>query len=207
MFPDTLIVAVDGVLRALWGVPVAARPTPGADLADAELTDAERTHVAGLMRVNHSGEVCAQALYQGQALFARSQLVREELEASAREEGDHLAWTEARLVELGGVTSRLDPLWFLGAYGLGAFASALGDRISLGFLQETERQVVAHLEEHLRRLPLPDLRSREILLVMREDERAHASKAAALGALPFPAPIRGAMRAMAKVMTTVSYRI
>lgn len=206
-FPDSLILAFDGVLRSLWAQPVSARPTPGRELPDVDLSADERRHVEGLMRVNHAGEVCAQALYQGQALFARSGHVRDELEQSAREEVDHLAWTRSRLVDLGGATSRLDPLWFLGAYSLGAAAGALGDRISLGFLQETERQVAAHLEDHLRRLPLPDLRSREILLVMRDDERAHADKAAALGALPFPAPVRGAMRAMAKVMTTIAYRI
>lgn len=207
MFPDSLILAFDGVLRALWAPPVPARPVPGADRPDADLSADERRHVAGLMRVNHAGEVCAQALYQGQALFARDAQVRDQLKKSACEEVDHLAWTRARLGELGGTTSRLDPIWFLGAYTLGAAASALGDRVSLGFLQETERQVAAHLEDHLRRLPLPDLRSREILLVMRDDERAHAEKAVALGALPFPAPARGAMRAMAKVMTTIAYRV
>lgn len=207
MLTDSIILAVDGVLRSLWAQSVSARPTPGAELPEADLSAEERRHVEGLMRVNHSGEVCAQALYQGQSLFARSPQVRDELEQSAREEGDHLAWTRGRLAELGGATSRLDPLWFLGAYALGAAASALGDRVSLGFLQETERQVVAHLEDHLRRLPLPDLRSREILLVMRDDERAHAEKASVLGALPFPAPVRGAMQAMAKVMTTVAYRV
>lgn len=207
MISDSLILAVDGVLRSLWAQPVSARPVPGADLPEADLSVAERQHVAGLMRVNHAGEVCAQALYQGQALFARSAQVRAELEQSAREEGDHLAWTRARLADLGGVTSRLDPFWFAGAYSLGAVASVLGDRVSLGFLQETERQVVAHLDDHLRRLPMPDVRSREILLTMREDERVHADKASELGALPFPAPVRGAMRAMARVMTTVAYRI
>lgn len=207
MIPDSLILAVDGVLRAMWGRPVAGRVRPGAEFPEADLSAAERAHVAGLMRVNHSGEVCAQALYQGQALFARSPRVRDELVTSAHEEGDHLAWTQARLVELGGDKSRLDPFWFLGAYCLGATASAFGDRVSLGFLEATERQVVAHLEDHLRRLPLPDLRSREILLVMRDDERAHAEKAAALGAVSFPAPVRSAMRAMAKVMTTIAYRI
>lgn len=207
MFSDSLIIAFDGVLRSLWAQPVSARPQPGCDLPEVELSADERRHVAGLMRVNHAGEVCAQALYQGQALFARSAHVRDELEKSAHEEVDHLAWTRGRLAELGGATSRLDPVWFIGAYTLGAAAGALGDRLSLGFLQETERQVAAHLEDHLRRLPLPDLRSREILLVMRDDERAHADKAAALGALPFPAPVRGIMRAMAKVMTTVAYRI
>lgn len=206
MFSDSLILAFDGVLRSLWAQPVAARPMPGADLPDADLSAEERSHVVGLMRVNHSGEVCAQALYQGQAIFARSAQVRDELEKSAREETDHLAWTRGRLVELGGQTSRLDPVWFLGAYALGAAASALGDRVSLGFLQETERQVVAHLEGHLRRLPLADLRSREILQVMRDDERTHADKAATLGALPFPSPVRSVMRAMAGVMTTVVYR-
>lgn len=206
MLSDSLILAFDGVLRSLWAQPVASRPLPGADLPDADMSAEERRHVAGLMRVNHAGEVCAQALYQGQALFARSAQVRDELEKSAREEVDHLAWTRTRLGELGGATSRLDRLWFVGAYTLGAAASTWGDQVSLGFLQETERQVVAHLEDHLRRLPLADLRSREILLAMREDERAHADKAATLGALSFPAPVRGAMRAMAKVMTTVAYR-
>lgn len=206
MLSDSLILAFDGVLRSLFAPPVAMRPVPGADLPEADLSSEERQHVEGLMRVNHSGEVCAQALYQGQAVFARSAQVRDELEKSAREEVDHLAWTRGRLSDLGGATSRLDPLWFLGAYALGAGASVLGDRVSLGFLQETERQVVAHLEDHLRRLPAIDLRSREILLAMRDDERAHAEKAASLGALPFPVPIRGAMQIMAKVMTTVAYR-
>jgi ubiquinone biosynthesis monooxygenase Coq7 len=202
---ERLILAFDGALRAVAGVTHPARPTPGGNLPEAELAPVERATVIALMRVNHAGEVCAQALYHGQALLARDPSLRRELDISAAEEGDHLHWTRERLRALGGRTSRLDPFWYAGAFGIGVAAAALGDRISLGFLKETEDQVVAHLEGHLARLPVADAVSREVLEAMRDDEGAHAAKAVRLGAADFPLPVRLAMRASAKVMTGVAY--
>jgi 3-demethoxyubiquinol 3-hydroxylase len=204
---ERLILAFDGALRAVAGVTRPARPTPGGGLPEADLPAAERRRVVALMRVNHAGEVCAQALYHGQALLARDPVIRRELDASAAEEGDHLHWTRERLQVLGGRTSRLDPLWYAGAFGIGVTAAAFGDRVSLGFLKETEAQVVAHLEAHLARLPADDVVSREVLRVMRDDEGAHAAKAVSLGAADFPLPVRVAMRATARVMTSVAYYV
>jgi len=206
---ERLILAFDGALRAVAGVTHPSRPTPGGhlDLCGEELAEAERRLAIGLMRVNHAGEVCAQALYHGQALLARDPGVRRALEASATEEGDHLHWTRERLQALGGRTSLLDPFWYAGAFGIGVAAAALGDRVSLGFLKETEDQVVAHLDGHLARLPVGDVASRDILQAMRADEGAHAAKAQSLGAIEFPPPVRFVMRATARVMTGVAYRI
>lgn len=206
---ERLILAFDGALRAVAGVTHPSRPTPGGalDLSGEELAETERRLAIGLMRVNHAGEVCAQALYHGQALLARDPVVRRELEVSAAEEGDHLHWTRERLQALGGRTSLLDPFWYAGAFGIGVAAAALGDRVSLGFLKETEDQVVAHLDGHLARLPVGDAASREILQAMRADEGAHAAKAQSLGAIEFPPPVRFVMRATARIMTGVAYRI
>ncbi len=159
------------------------------------------------MRVNHVGEVCAQALYQAQALTARSEALRLQMQAAAREETDHLAWTEERIAQLGGRASLLNPLWYAGAFGLGLLAGRLGDRVSLGFVVETERQVEAHLAEHLEQLPAQDIRSRAIVQVMKTDEQRHGDEAQGAGGVAFPAPARWLMRAAAKVMTVTAHRI
>lgn len=204
---DNLIVGVDRALRVMSGAATASRPNPALHTADGELSDAERRHSAGLMRINHVGEVCAQALYDSQARFAQSPAVREQFERAGREEEDHLAWTADRLAELGSQTSLLNPFWYAGAYALGTLAAKLGDAQSLGYVVETERQVEAHLESHLDQLPPQDARSRAIVNQMRLDEIAHGGAAQVLGAAPMPLPVKLAMRAMAKVMTTAAYRI
>jgi len=204
---DSLICAFDRSLRVISGVTVGHRPNPAAKLAEATLTDEERRHSAGLMRVNHVGEVCAQALYEAQGAFANSELTRDQFRKAGEEEVDHLAWTAERLRELGSRTSLLNPLWYAGAYALGAVAAKLGDAHSLGFVVETERQVEAHLNSHLEKLPAQDQRSRAIVTQMRDDEIEHADAAQALGAAELPAPVKGAMRVMAKVMTGTAYYI
>jgi ubiquinone biosynthesis monooxygenase Coq7 len=204
---DRLIVGLDSALRTLAGVQEAARPSPGQGVPETELTGSERAHAAALMRVNHVGEVCAQALYQGQALTARGVANREALERSAREEQDHLVWSAERIGELGGRTSLLNPFWYAGAFALGAAAGALGDRWNLAFLAETERQVEEHLTGHLERLSPADGRTRAVVEAMRADEVRHRESAIELGAAEMPQPLRLAMRAMAKVMTTVAYRL
>ena len=204
---DQLIVGVDKALRVVGGVAAMSRPNPGAHAIDSELSDAERRHSAGLMRVNHVGEVCAQALYDSQANFAHTQEVRTQFEHAAREEEDHLAWCAQRLGELGSQPSVLNPLWYAGAYVMGSVAARIGDPISLGFVVETERQVEAHLNSHLELLPAQDAKSRAIVDQMRVDEIAHANAAQAAGAASLPLPVKVAMRAMAKVMTTTAYRI
>lgn len=204
---DRLILAFDGALRAVAGVTHPARPTPGGSAPDGPLSADDQQRVIGLMRVNHAGEVCAQALYHGQALCARDPGVRRALDQSAAEEGDHLHWTRERLVALGGRASLLDPVWYAGAFGIGVVAAALGDQVSLGFLRETERQVVAHLDGHLGRLPAEDAVSRAIIEAMRADEAAHAATAERLGAVDLPAPVRAAMRASASAMTRLAYYI
>ncbi|EDY85499.1 ubiquinone biosynthesis protein COQ7 [gamma proteobacterium HTCC5015] len=171
-----------------------------------ELSDEERTLAAGLMRVNHSGEIAAQALYKGQSLLARNKALWEHLQEAADEEVDHLAWCEDRLRELGSQPSRLAPFWYAGSYTMGALAGLAGDKWSLGFIEETEKQVTAHLESHLERLPEKDLRSRQIIEQMREDEMEHAESAHKAGAAPLPEPIKRAMTGIAKVMTTTSFR-
>jgi 3-demethoxyubiquinol 3-hydroxylase len=204
---DDAIVQFDKALRSVFASATSARPVPGHDVPEALLSEQERRDVSALMRVNHSGEICAQALYQGQALTCRDAGVRRELEQAAVEETEHLAWTEHRLAELGGRTSLLNPLWYGGALAMGLVAGKLGERWNLGFLAETERQVETHLKGHLDRLPETDGRSRAILEQMAVDETRHADNAVALGAHDLPPPARSLMRLMARVMTTVAYRI
>ena len=204
---DQLIVEFDKALRTLFAPARSVRPVPGGDMPDTVLSDAQREHVAGLMRVNHCGEICAQALYQGQAIMSRDASVRRELEQASNEETEHLAWTEQRIAELGGRKSLLNPLWYGGSLALGMLAGRLGDRWNLGFLAETERQVEAHLRGHLDQLPAEDQKSREIIEHMKADEARHADTAVGLGAHELPAPAKVAMRFMARVMTTAAYRI
>jgi ubiquinone biosynthesis monooxygenase Coq7 len=204
---DRLIVEFDRALRAVAGVARAARPSPAAALAENQCTEDERTHAAALMRVNHVGEVCAQALYQGQALSAHDPGTRAALEKAAQEEEDHLAWSAERIRELGGRPSLLNPLWYAGSFAIGALAGALGDRWSFAFLAETERQVEEHLTGHLDALPPGDERTRAIVEEMRADEARHRASAIELGAAELPEPVKRAMRLASKVMTTVAYRI
>lgn len=206
-FLDRAIGEFDRTLRTLAGVHEAARPNPSADVLDATLAEAERVHAAGLMRVNHVGEVCAQALYQGQSLTARDPQARGALEQAAREEEDHLAWSAERIRELDGRTSLLNPLWYAGSFAMGLAAGVLGDRWNLAFLAETERQVEEHLSGHLEKLPAEDQRTRTLVEAMREDEARHRDTAIRLGAAELPAPVKLAMRLASRVMTTVSYRL
>jgi ubiquinone biosynthesis monooxygenase Coq7 len=203
---DAWLSAADNALRAL-AAPAVARRQPPALPAATELPETERRHVAGLMRVNHAGEVAAQALYHGQALLARSAETREFLLQAAAEEGDHLAWCEQRLKELGDRTSLLDPIWYAGSFAIGAAAAALSDRLSLGFVTETERQVESHLAGHLEQLPAADARSRRILETMQQDEVGHAQAATQRGALELPLPVRLLMKVTSKIMTTTAYRV
>ena len=204
---DELIIAFDKGLRTVFAPAQSVRPTPGASLPEAGMTEAERTHAAALMRVNHTGEICAQALYQGQALTARNPRARAALEQAAREETEHLAWTESRIEGLGGRKSLLNPAWYAGSFAMGALAGLAGDRWSLGFLAETERQVVAHLEGHLRRLPEEDRKSRAVLEQMKVDEASHATNAIKHGAAELPQPAKAAMRLSSKVMTETAFWI
>lgn len=202
---DALIVGFDRALRTVFSPASTIRPVPGNDLAEAELAQSERAHVAALMRVNHCGEICAQALYQGQALTSRDTSIRQALEQAGREETEHLAWTSQRIEELNGRKSLLNPFWYAGALTMGALAGKCGDAWNLGFLAETERQVEAHLEGHQARLPAGDQRSRAILEQMRIDEANHADMARQLGGKELPTPVKAGMRLAAKVMTSVSY--
>lgn len=203
---DHLITRLDSTLRTFAGSGVTtARDYPANDIEDTPLAEDQRKHIAGLMRVNHSGEVSAQALYQGQSLTAKDPLVREKLEQAAIEENDHLKWTYLRLQELGSHTSLLNPVWYSGSFALGAFAGAIGDKWSLGFLAETEHQVVKHLESHLEQLPAEDGRSRAILQQMKIDESGHATTAIESGAAELPFPVKKLMTAMSKVMTGTAY--
>jgi 3-demethoxyubiquinol 3-hydroxylase len=204
---DSLIVAFDRALRTLSGNATPARPAPGAKLAEPVLAPRERQHAAGLMRVNHTGEVCAQALYSAQALVARDPAIRARYERAAREEEDHLAWTQARLAEMRDRPSLLNPLWYAGSFAIGLVAGLAGDGANLGFVVETERQVEEHLTSHIDRLPQDDAKSRAIVEQMRDDEARHGAMAYEAGALPLPFPIRRAMRATADVMRAVAYRI
>jgi ubiquinone biosynthesis monooxygenase Coq7 len=203
---DALIRELDRALRTVSAVNVADRACPGDDVPDPETDSRERRHAAALMRVNHAGEVAAQALYHGQALTARDPEVRAALLAAAREETDHLAWCEQRVRELGSRTSILGPFWYAGSFVIGALAGLAGDRRSLGFVAETERQVSEHLGSHLERLPESDERSRRIVEQMQRDEERHGREATAAGAAPLPEPIRALMRNVARVMTETAYR-
>lgn len=205
LLSDRLIFEFDKALRTLFAHAHSQRPIPGDEMPEAGMSEEERCHVVGLMRVNHCGEICAQALYQGQALTSRDPAVRGTLREAADEETEHLAWTEKRIGELGGRRSVLNPVWYLGALSIGVMAGKLGDRWNLGFLAETERQVEAHLAGHLERLPPQDRRSREIIGQMKVDEIKHAQTALRLGAVELPAPVRGAMKLAAKVMTRTAY--
>lgn len=205
MFSDRLIVEFDRALRTVFAAGAAVRPVPGESLPEVPLEAAEKVHVVALMRVNHSGEVCAQALYQGQALACRNESLRRSLEGAAQEETEHLAWTSRRIVDLGGRKSVLNPLWYLGAFSLGVLAARLGDGWNLGFLAETERQVEAHLDRHLARLPEKDARSRAILTQMKLDEVGHAEEAIRLGALELPDAAKTAMRFASRIMTRTAY--
>lgn len=202
---DRLLSQFDQALRTLAAAPHAERPNPATALPEHELTTAERAHAVGLMRVNHAGEVAAQALYHGQAFTASAGQTRTTLLQAAKEEGDHLAWCAERLNELGSRTSLLDPLWYAGSFAIGALAGLAGDRTSLGFVAETERQVEQHLSSHIDRLPPNDERSRAIVQQMKADERQHGQNALHAGGRELPSPIRRLMRATARIMTSTSY--
>ena len=204
---DRLLVSVDNALRTLSGSVHPGRPRPLPEGTPGELDAPERQLSGALMRVNHVGEVCAQALYQAQALTARDPGLRSRMAAAAREEIDHLAWTQERLDELGDRPSLLNPLWYAGAFGIGLMAGRFGDAVSLGFVVETERQVEEHLAGHLDRLPAGDTASRAIVDQMKSDERAHAEAALNAGAVALPAPVRWLMRGAARVMTATAHRI
>ena len=204
---DPLLNAADAVLRTLFARAHATRPAPQPALPPGPLTDVERREAGALMRVNHVGEICAQALYTAQAAVTRDPALREQFVRAAHEETDHLAWTRQRLDDLGARPSLLNPLWYAGAFGLGLVAGRLGDALSLGFVAETERQVEAHLDGHLERLPAPDTASRAVVTQMKEDEARHAAQAWSAGARELPAPARAAMRLASRVMTTVAHRI
>lgn len=204
---DRVLVAVERALAASGGAAQARRPTPAAGQPHAALDDRERRRSAGLMRVNHTGEVCAQALYYGQAALARRENNRGHLLAAADEETDHLAWCGQRLDELSSRPSLLNPLWYAGSYAIGAAAALAGDRLSLGFVAETERQVEAHLGEHLARLPEADQRSRAILTMMRADEARHGQAARDRGGAPLPRPVPTLMHLTSALMKSVAYRI
>jgi len=204
---DRAIVRIDAALRTVAGVHRGERSSPGSEFEETDLSAMERSHAAALMRVNHVGEVCAQALYQGQALTTRDPATRASLEQAAREEEDHLAWSADRVRELGGHLSLLNPVWYAGSLALGIAAGALGDRWNLAFLAETERQVEEHLAGHLAELPAGDSRTRAVVEQMRAEEAKHRETALALGAAEMPAPAKLVMRAMAKLMTTLAYRV
>ena len=204
---DAAILAIDNALRTLFAPHRATRPCPTVPEASTQLSPTERREAAALMRVNHVGEICAQALYASQALATKDASLRRHFEAAAQEETDHLAWTKQRLDKLGSRPSLLNPLWYAGAFGLGLVAGRLGDRVSLGFVVETERQVEAHLDSHLDRLPAHDHASRAIVAQMKADERAHADQALSAGGVPLPPPVQALMQAAARVMTTTAHYI
>ena len=204
---DNLINSADNALRTLFAKPQASRPCPTIAGDSTALSDPDKALAGSLMRVNHVGEVCAQALYAAQALSTQDPALRQQFIAASQEEGDHLAWTRQRLDELGARPSLLNPLWYAGAFGLGLLAGRLGDKVSLGFLVETERQVEAHLAGHMESLPQGDHESRAIVAQMKDDEARHALEAKASGAMDLPAPVKALMGAAAKVMTTVAHRI
>lgn len=207
---DTLFTEINNALEVLTGASQASRPNPAGEMdivSDAELSETEKTHIAGLMRVNHVGEVCAQALYRGQALMCKDEKVKEVLLHAAVEEVDHLSWCNERLGELKSHRSLLNPFWYAGSFALGVAASVAGVPKNLGFMAETERQVEQHLDSHLESLPQQDERSRKIVTQMRDDEIGHRTTAEVNGAEELPAPVKGVMRFMSKIMTTLAYRI
>ncbi len=204
---DQFITTFDAGLRTLFSSAHAARPRPDAALEEPALDDRSKQHAAALMRINHVGEVCAQALYSGQALTSKNPQIVKALAHAAAEETDHLAWCETRINELGGRKSLLNPLWYAGSFTLGAMAGALGDKWNLGFLAETENQVSAHLQNHLQQLSDADIKTRTIVNQMQQDEAAHASEANALGASELPAPIKAGMKIASKIMTHTAYYI
>ena len=205
---DSLLTTADRALRTLFAHHHASRTNPASGIADTSLSDVEKSEASALMRVNHVGEVCAQALYTAQALATKNEALRRHLQTACEEETDHLAWTEERLKELGGRTSLLNPLWYAGAFGIGLVAAKLGgDVMSLGFVVETEKQVEAHLQSHMQRLPENDQASRAIVAQMKADEMRHAQEAQAAGAAALPAPFKGLMRVAAGVMTAVAHRV
>jgi ubiquinone biosynthesis monooxygenase Coq7 len=204
---DDLVAGFDRVLRLMAGVQSTSGTTPGANLEEAPLTPEERRHAAGLMRVNHTGEVCAQALYAAQAVLAREPRVKREFLAAAREEEEHLAWTQQRLAELGDRPSLLNPLWYASSFAIGLAAGVAGDRSNLGFVVETERQVEEHLTTHMERLPAGDAKSRAIVEKMRDDEARHGAAARAAGAGELPFPVKGMLRVAADVMRLIAYRV
>jgi len=207
---DNIVIGLDKALRTMFTTPTAQRPYPAGQAAEAgqePLSGAEARRSGEMMRVNHAGEVCAQALYQGQSLAAHSVRVRRAMQQASEEENDHLAWCQARLEELGEQKSRLTPVWFLGSFAMGALAGVFGDRWSLGFLAETERQVVRHLEGHLRRLPPGDARSRRIIEQMKVDEGRHASHALGAGGIELPGWVKKAMSTTSRIMTTTAARL
>lgn len=207
MTADQVIIEFDRALRTVFAKAYSQRATPGMALPEAEMSEIERAHACGLMRVNHCGEICAQALYQGQALTSRDPAIRDALRGAADEETEHLAWTERRVGELGGRKSLLNPLLYVGSLTMGVIAGGLGDQWNLGFLAETERQVEAHLDGHLASLPLQDQRSRLIVEQMRLDEIQHAKTAVSLGAAELPKAAKFAMTIAAKIMTGTVYRV
>ena len=204
---DTLIIGFDRALRTLSGNVQPTRIAPGLNLPEPELSPDQRRQAAGLMRVNHTGEVCAQALYAAQALVARDTAIKERFAAAARDEEDHLAWTQQRLAALGDRTSLLNPLWYAGAFAIGVAAGFAGDRTNLGFVVETERQVEEHLTGHINRLPAADTKSLAIVEQMRDDEVRHGAMALEAGAAPVPTPVKYLMRRAADVMRAIAYRI
>jgi len=205
---DPLITLFDKTLRVITGVASASRQNPAQKIIEKRVLDEkERRHSAALMRVNHVGEVCAQALYQSQGLFSQNKELKQQFVQAGKEEEDHLAWTSSRVKELGSHVSLFNPLWYAGAFALGAVAAKVGDATSLGFVVETERQVEAHLNGHLASLPVVDAKSRAIVEQMRDDEMKHGAAAQTLGAAELPVPVKKLMTGMAKIMTTVAYYI
>lgn len=202
---DTLIIEFDTGLRTLLAKPHSARAHPDATIADTDLSDAEKKQASALMRVNHTGEVCAQALYSGQSLTAHNTQTADALKQAAREETEHLAWCETRIAQLGGRTSVLNPLFYIASFSMGAIAGAVGDKWSLGFVEETEKQVGAHLASHLEKLPQADQKTRKIIEQMQLDEAKHASEAKQHGAANLPAPIKFLMKQASRLMTSSTY--
>lgn len=204
---DDIVIGLDRALRTVATEPVAERANPGDPVADANMDDSERKHAAGLMRVNHTGEICAQGLYEGQALTARDAATRKALLDAAQEETDHLAWCQERLTELHSKPSVLNPIFYAASYAMGAVTGLMGDRVSLGFVEATEDQVCKHLESHMEALPDQDQKSRAIITQMHEDEARHGADAMAKGGAEFPQPVKNVMSLVSKVMTETTYRI